>query len=206
MPVLDTQNCLACGAPLTAPVQGGKIKCPFCGAVNILKAHDKVKGDEIICPECGAANPKDAKHCGRCGIKLEFNCPKCGTLNSYGTTYCVQCGVDIPAEIKRQQEEALRQQNEELRRQEEARQRLEDEQKKQKIKKRVSFVVTGVLFILAALCIAGFIGYKILDAKSRLLYQDNFGSLGVGGIPARYGGRIIRNGLKKRSKSEDVVG
>jgi hypothetical protein len=32
------------------------------------------------------------------------------------------------------------------------------------------------------------------------------GSLGVNGIPARYGGRMVRNVLKKRSKSEHVVG
>ena len=124
MPASSIQNCLACGAPLNAPVQGGKIRCSYCGAINIAKAHEKNRGDEIICPECGAANPVIAKHCGRCGIKLEFNCPKCGTLNSYGTIYCVQCGIDVPGELKRQQEELLRKQNEERHQQEEIRRRL----------------------------------------------------------------------------------
>lgn len=160
MAVSGVQICLACGAPLNAPVQGGRIKCSFCGAVNIAKAHEKTQGDDIICPECGAANPKLAKHCGRCGIKLEFNCPKCDALNSYGTVYCVQCGVDIPGEVKRQQEELLRQQEEERRSQEEMRLRIETERKRQ----RISTLVITILMLFGALCIVGVVGIKVYNS------------------------------------------
>ena len=49
----STQVCVACGSPLNAPVQGGKVKCAFCGTVNIVEARETRQGDEIICPECG---------------------------------------------------------------------------------------------------------------------------------------------------------
>lgn len=110
MPKKDAHVCISCGAPLDAPLQGGRVRCKFCGAMNVLEAPEKVKGDEIVCPECGAVNPKSARHCGRCGIKLEFNCPKCGAVNAYGTVFCVNCGVDVKAENKRLQEAAKLQQ------------------------------------------------------------------------------------------------
>ena len=37
----NVQRCLACGAPLDAPVQGGKVKCKFCGGINIVHAHER---------------------------------------------------------------------------------------------------------------------------------------------------------------------
>ena len=150
MPKTSSQICLACGGPLDAPVQGGKIRCTYCGTVNLIEAHETKKGDEIICPECGAANPQKAQHCGRCGIKLEFNCPNCNALNSYGTIYCVQCGVDIQAEIKRRQAQIIHQQAEETRRQEEIRQQVA----KDKRKKQISRLVTTVLVFIIVLCLA----------------------------------------------------
>jgi predicted RNA-binding Zn-ribbon protein involved in translation (DUF1610 family) len=158
MPKSNVENCLACGAPLEAPVQGGKVKCTFCGAVNVVRAHEKTTGDSIICPECGASNPKIAKHCGRCGIKLEFNCPKCGALNTYGTVYCVECGIDIPGEVKRQQEEMERLQNEERRRQGETRLRLESERKKKIRGRRISFAVIALVVLVGAFCVATIAG------------------------------------------------
>jgi len=197
MPNISAHKCLACGASLNAPVQGGKIKCIFCGTITILDPHEKKKGDEIICPECGAVNPKDAQHCGRCGIKLEFNCPKCGALNSYGTVYCVQCGVDIQLEIKRQQQETLRQQEEEVRRQEEIRQRNEKERRRS----RISFLVVTGIVIVVVLCIASVAGIGIYKtslspearstktamaieqtatAKYNTLFQDDFSDTNSG--------------------------
>ena len=147
----NVQRCLACGAPLDAPVQGGKVKCKFCGGINIVHAHEKKKGDDIVCPECGAANPKNALHCGRCGIKLEFICPKCAALNSYGTVYCVQCGVDIQAEIKLQQEEEQRQQEEGRRTQEEIRQLFEEEKKRQKKQGHKQLMILVVVIVILVL-------------------------------------------------------
>ncbi len=158
MSASNLQNCLACGAPLDAPVQGGKIRCSYCRTANLVKAHEKVHGDDILCPECGAANPKAAKHCGRCGIKLEFNCPKCGAVNAYGTVFCVQCGIDVPAEIKRQKEEILRQEQEQRRQEEETRRRFEEQQKKTARKTRNTLLVLGGLVGLIVLCFLGMIG------------------------------------------------
>jgi ribosomal protein L40E len=150
MPNTNTQKCPACGGTLNVPVQGGKIKCSFCGTVMVMEAHEKQKGDEIVCPECGAINPKDAQHCGRCGIKLEFNCPKCGSLNTYGSVYCVKCGVDVNGEIQRQQQEIQNQEEQERRKQEVIRQRAENEKRSRKI---TTLVMTGI-GILIVLCVA----------------------------------------------------
>jgi ribosomal protein L40E len=170
MPDTNTQRCLACGAPLNAPVQGGKIACPFCGTVNVVGAHEKIKGDDIICPECGAANPKEAQHCGRCGIKLEFDCPKCGAVNSYGTTYCVQCGVDIQGEIKRQQEEARRAQ-------EEFRQRTE----KEKRRRRTSgLVITGVVLAILV-CVIGITTVALYTTSFSPAAQQTKTAVAIGG-------------------------
>jgi ribosomal protein L40E len=164
----NAQRCLACGAPLNAPLQGGKTKCIYCGTVNVVGPHEKKKGDDIICPECGAVNPKEAQHCGRCGIKLEFNCPKCGAVNSYGTAFCVQCGVDVQGEIQRleeerhrEQEATRRQQEEERRRQEEIQRRTEEEKKKNQRRKRISTLVMTGLVIIVLLCVAGLLGIGI---------------------------------------------
>jgi len=150
MPKTISQICSACGSPLDAPIQGGKIRCAFCGTVNLVEAQEMKRGDEVICPECGAANPQNAQHCGRCGIKLEFNCPNCNALNSYGTVYCLQCGVDIQAEIKRRQAQIKSQQAEELHRQEEIRQQIA----KDKRKKKISRLVTTGLMSIFVLCLA----------------------------------------------------
>ena len=128
---------------MDVPVQGGKIKCAFCGTVNIVETRDTKQGDGIICPNCGASIPKDAQHCGRCGIQLEFNCPKCNALNRYGTAFCVKCGVDIREETKRQQVEDLRIQ-EQVHRQE----------VEEKRKKRVSSLVGTGLALVILLCLA----------------------------------------------------
>lgn len=169
MPKADVQKCLSCGAPLSAPPQGGKVKCEFCGAINVVQAHEKVKGDEIICPECGAANPKAAKHCGRCGIKLEFNCPRCGALNSYGTVFCVQCGLDIPKELERQKAEIKRQQDEERRRQEEMNRRIEEDKKKRQRRNRVTVLIAAGLVGLLAICgVITLIYISIANSPSRL--------------------------------------
>lgn len=217
MPGSNAENCIACGAPLSAPVQGGKVKCSFCGAVNVVKAHEKIKGDEIFCPECGASNPKNAKHCGRCGIKLEFNCPKCGALNTYGTIYCVECGIDIPGEVKRQREEIERQQKEERRRQEEMRLRQENERKKRMRGRRISFAIIAFVVVFGALCVAGIAGMTAYtttyspSARStktayaagqtattsyRVLFQDDFSdpASGWGDYSSENGSTTYENG------------
>ncbi|MEW6093177.1 MAG: zinc ribbon domain-containing protein [Chloroflexota bacterium] len=217
MPKSNVENCMACGAPLEAPVQGGKVKCTFCGAVNVVRAHEKTAGDGITCPECGASNPKNAKHCGRCGIKLEFNCPKCGALNSYGTIYCVECGVDIPGEVKRQQEEMERLQNEERRRQAETRSRLENERKKKIRARRISFAVIALVVLVGAICVAAIAGITAYtttyspSARStktayaagqtattvyRTLFQDDFSdpSSGWGDYSSENGSTAYENG------------
>jgi ribosomal protein L40E len=198
MPTSSAQVCVACGSPLDVPVQGGKIKCPFCGTVNIVKPAETRQGDEIICPECGASNPKDAQHCGRCGIKLEITCPKCSALNPYGTVYCVKCGVDIQDEIKRQQDELESQKAEDLRIHQQVLQQEADARRKRRITALVA--VFGVLAI--TLCVVGIgAGWYYMNnlspaahstqtalafgqtamamgetatAKASLLYQDDF--------------------------------
>jgi len=172
MPDSNAQRCLACGAPLNAPLQGGKIKCTYCNTVNVVGPQEKRKGDDILCPECGAVNPKEAQHCGRCGIKLEFNCPRCGVLNSYGTAYCVQCGVDIQGEIERQEEEKRRQQEEARRQQEAARRQQEEvqrqlEEKKKKLQRRQrisTLVITGVVGVVL-LCVVVLLGIGVYSTN-----------------------------------------
>ena len=194
----STQVCVACGSPLNAPVQGGKVKCAFCGTVNIVEARETRQGDEIICPECGASNPKDAQHCGRCGIKLEISCPKCNAVNPYGAVYCVKCGVDIQDETSRQQDELKSQQAEDLRIHQQVLQQEADARRKRRI---TGLVITGVV-LAGLLCIAvvgaGWIYQTSLSpaahstqtalafeqtamaigqtatAKASLLYQDDF--------------------------------
>ncbi len=201
MPRTSMQNCTACGAPLNSPVQGGRIRCSFCGTMNLVEAQEKVKGDEILCPECGAANPKNANHCGRCGIKLEFNCPRCGALNSYGTVYCVQCGIDISGELKRQQEEEMRRQAEARRQQEEMLRQQEMERQKKARKRRISVVVTLSLLAGIVLCVGTLLGIGIyqvqfspaarstqtvlamartLTSAYNTLFQDNFSNVDSG--------------------------
>ncbi|MFH1524789.1 MAG: zinc ribbon domain-containing protein [Chloroflexota bacterium] len=172
MPDTDAQRCLACGAPLNAPLQGGKTKCPYCGTVNVVGPREKKKGDEIICPECGAINPQKAQHCGRCGIKLEFNCPKCGALNSYGTAFCVQCGIDIQGELqrleeeRRREQEAIRRQQEEARRrQEEIQRRLEEDKKKKKRRNRISSLVAAGICVIGLLCLLGVTISRLYSTK-----------------------------------------
>jgi LSD1 subclass zinc finger protein len=149
MPTNRAQVCSACGSPLDVPVQGGKIKCPFCGTVNIVEARETRQGDEIICPECGASNPKDAQHCGRCGIKLEINCPKCNAVNPYGTVYCVKCGVDIQDETKRQQDELKLQQAEDIR----IHQQVLQQEANTKRKQRMTTLAAGIVIIAILLCV-----------------------------------------------------
>ena len=146
----SAQVCAACGSPLDAPLQGGKVKCAFCGTVNVVAPAETRQGDEIICPKCGASNPKDARHCGRCGIELEMPCPKCNAVNPYGTTFCVKCGVDIQAETKRQQDELKSQQAEDIRIHQQVLQQEADARRKQRLTALV--VVGGILAIL--LCVA----------------------------------------------------
>jgi ribosomal protein L40E len=161
MPNASTHKCPACGEALNAPVQGGRIKCSFCGTLVTVEAQDKKRGDEIICPECGAVNPKDAQHCGRCGIKLEFNCPKCSAINTYGTVFCVKCGVDIQGEINRQQEQIQHRQEAELKQQNELRLQAE----RAKTKKRVSTLAgIGVAFV-TLLCIAAVLGISLYTTR-----------------------------------------
>lgn len=154
MPKKDAHVCVSCGAPLDAPLQGGRVRCTFCGAMNVLEAPEKVKGDEIVCPECGAVNPRSAKHCGRCGIQLEFNCPKCGTVNAYGTVFCVNCGVDVKAENTRLQEAAKLQQ-------EQAARQAAQDKKRTRITRLISL---GIVLGLVA-CTTGYIGI--------LFYRNN---------------------------------
>jgi len=149
MPRNSAQICVACGSPLDAPVQGGKVKCAFCGTVNLVEPTETRQGEEIICPECGASNPKDAQHCGRCGIKLEINCPMCNAVNPYGTVYCVKCGVDIQDEIKRQSDEVKRQQAEDLRIHEQVLQ----QEAKAKRKQRIAGLVVGIGLVVILLCV-----------------------------------------------------
>ena len=172
MPDTNAQRCLACGAPLNAPLQGGKIKCPFCNTVNVVGPQEKRKGDDILCPECGAVNPKDAQHCGRCGIKLEFNCPKCGAVNSYGTAFCVKCGVDIQEELdrlaeeKRRQEEEVRRQQEAARRQqEEAQRQLEENKKKLQRRQRITTLVVAGIVGAVLICVGAFTLLGVYNAN-----------------------------------------
>jgi ribosomal protein L40E len=132
----SVHKCSACGAPLSVTLQGGRIRCEYCGNVTAI---ENSRSDSIVCPECGTANPLQANHCSKCGIKFTFNCPKCNALNSYGTRFCTSCGIDIQAEINRIQEEKEQQQEEEERRLQEEHERqeqLEQKKREKQLKKK----------------------------------------------------------------------
>ena len=59
-----------------------KIKCPKCGADNILKASfcnecaASLDDAKVVCPNCGALNERKAKFCMHCAAKLSKESPK----------------------------------------------------------------------------------------------------------------------------------
>jgi ribosomal protein L40E len=143
MTIVHAPKCTGCGSPLNAPLQGGKIKCDYCGTLNIISSQN-LRADEKICPECGAVNPIDANHCTHCRAKLIFPCPACKATNFIGAVYCVRCGTDMKAEAVRQADESKQQQ-------EEAKQRIETDAKRNKVKNRtlVALVlIPSVVFLL----------------------------------------------------------
>lgn len=157
MPIETEKNrCIACGAPLNIPVQGGRLKCEFCGAEAIYTPDARKKETELVCPKCGAMLPKEAEHCTRCGVKLEFDCPKCGPRNAYGADFCIKCGINIPQELDRLHQAQLR--REEMQRRMAAAARLQAEAQ-QKTRRRNNRIV-GIVF-LVLLCLAAVIALAV---------------------------------------------
>jgi ribosomal protein L40E len=151
MPIETEKNrCIACGAPLNIPVPGGRIKCEFCGAEAIYTPDARKKETELVCPKCGAMLPKEAEHCSRCGLKLEFDCPKCGARNSYGADFCVKCGINIPQELDLIHQAQLRQEEMQRRMAAAARAQVEAQKAAQRRKNRIAGIVFLVLLCLAA--------------------------------------------------------
>jgi ribosomal protein L40E len=151
MPIETEKNrCIACGAPLNIPVQGGRIKCEFCGAEAIYTPDARKKETELVCPKCGAMLPKEAEHCSRCGLKLEFDCPKCGARNSYGADFCVKCGINIPQELDRIHQAQLRQEEMQRRMAAAARAQVEAQEKARRRNRRIVGIVFLVLLCLGA--------------------------------------------------------
>lgn len=168
MPSIQSQICTACGGSIDAPVQGGKVRCAYCGTINIVESQGMKRPDEILCPECGASNPKNAQHCGRCGIKLEANCPKCNAVNPYGTVYCVNCGVDLQGETQRQQEELKRRQEELKRQQADQLQKqalLRQQMEEMKKRKRISRWVGSGVVLMVFVCMLSLLGVWVYGSN-----------------------------------------
>jgi predicted RNA-binding Zn-ribbon protein involved in translation (DUF1610 family) len=92
-------QCRSCGAHLNESMKRGKITCPYCGTVNVLKQQTETQG-MLICPNCGAANDLHAEYCAECGDGLYLICPKCKTSNKADAAHCIKCGSLLGEEIK----------------------------------------------------------------------------------------------------------
>ena len=142
----DLSRCRGCGAPLEGNFKKRKIKCPYCGAVNIVEKQT-VSDSEITCPQCGTVNKKESEHCVECGHNLYYACPKCGTRNEANAIHCLKCGINL-------EEVAAKQKQDELRKQETL------AKKKSQRKKNVKsfFIYLAVVLILfATVMVARFI-------------------------------------------------
>ena len=143
MPKTLVHNCQSCGGPLNVSSNGGKVKCPFCGSVNLFDSEQKTS-QGILCPECGALNPTDALHCRECGMQFNFPCPKCGASNLARSTFCLKCGINFQQEATRQEaDKAYRL----------LRQMQEQVLKKKNHKKTVIIVAISSVFYLVVCCL-----------------------------------------------------
>ncbi len=92
--------CRGCGAALPIKANIGRVKCEFCGTINVTATDQKADSSHPSCPNCGFVNTETAQFCGHCGKPLYHACPNCGTKNRIEIHFCIECGADIEKAIR----------------------------------------------------------------------------------------------------------
>lgn len=190
MPIENEKNrCVACGAALVIPVQGGRIKCEYCGAEAVYTPQSLDRQNQLLCPKCGAVNPRGARHCARCGVKLEFECPRCNATNTFGAEFCVQCGINIPQEQERLRQARLEQEAAARAAQEAVRAQALALQQVNRRRTRRTLITLGILFaVFACTAVVAFIIYyqANLSPRARAAYEQQAQAALASGDPRNW--------------------